>query len=192
MHAHGEPASSEQVYGCGENLFDDAFSSKMRGHVHDQLQPEHVRLQVLYRCRLSISAASASSPEDVSTLVRDETGGPWSSRDVCLSIFSRNVDRCAGLKYHALQYVMGENGQRPRILNGKCIHTVPQTLRSLFPPAACYRPRCIQSYGERQRLHHEVALPCFFGTRLQRHTSSDIDGGIKVSVHELNAFPAVG
>jgi len=39
------------------------------------------------------------------------------------------------LKYHALQYVMSENGQRPRILNGKCIHTVPQTLRSrtLFP-----------------------------------------------------------
>jgi hypothetical protein len=72
------------------------------------------------------------------------------------------------------------------------IHTQSQTPPRLVCPDDCYRLQFLLAHFDHESLHHRVGSCKLLGYRLQHCTSSDIDGGVKVSVHELLAFLASG
>jgi len=69
---------------------------------------------------------------------------------------------------------------------------IRRRVTSLFEPVACSRLQLHRVRFESEGLAQEIRSRQRVGPNFQHHTSSDIDGGVKVSVHELHAFIAAG
>jgi len=72
------------------------------------------------------------------------------------------------------------------------MNTDVQISPSLFRSASCYRLRLPSVHFEFERQPQKVGSCQFRRYRFQHRTSSDIDGGAQVSVHELHACSASG
>ena len=72
------------------------------------------------------------------------------------------------------------------------MNTHPETRPSLCRQGVYYRFQLLFVRFEHQRLHYKVGSLQPLGSRLQHHTSSDIDGGAEGPVQELLACIASG